>query len=125
MSKVLSCRNHPARLDLRTMAQQLQEAQVGPRTRNPSQGKPEHLCDLSLQECRDAAQSRLSRLSDAGSSEALDLLEDQWSSALQDAAAVVQQKEAELQMVSDYLQQAQTAKTSLERLKMQLDAAQR
>lgn len=82
-----------------------------------------------LQECRDAAQSRLSRLSeargaDADSSGALDLLEDKWSSAVQDAAAVVQQKEAELQMVTDYIQQTQTAKTTLERLKMQMDAAQ-
>lgn len=125
VSKVLSCRNQPARLDLRTMAQQLQEAQVGPRTRSPSEDKPQRLRDLSLQDCRDAAQSRLSRLSDAASSDALDLLEDQWSSALQDAAAVVQQKEAELQMVSGYLQQAQTARTSLERLQTQLDAARR
>lgn len=44
VSKVLSCRNHPARLDLRTMAQQLQEAQVGLRTRSLSAGKPEHGC---------------------------------------------------------------------------------
>lgn len=84
---------------------------------------------IYLQECRDAAQSWLSRLSeargaDADSSDALDLLEDKWSSAVQDAAAVVQQKEAELQMVTDYIQQTQTAKTSLDRLKMQLDAAQ-
>lgn len=51
-------------------------------------------------------------------------MEDKWSAALQDAATVVLQKEAELQMVRDYGQQTQTAKTTLERLEMQLDAAQ-
>lgn len=34
VSKVLSCKNHPAKLDLTAMAQQLQEAQVGLTTRN-------------------------------------------------------------------------------------------
>lgn len=80
------------------------------------------------QECRDAAQSRLSGLSearaaDADSSDALDLMEDRWSAAVLDAAAVVQQKEAELQLVTDYTQQSQSAKTTLERLKTQLGAA--
>lgn len=81
------------------------------------------------QECRDAAQSRLTRLSEAraagaDSSDVLDLMEDKWSDALQDAAAVIQQKEAELQLVTDYNQQSQSAKTTLESLKMQLGDAQ-
>lgn len=32
VSKVLSCKNHPIKLELTAMAQQLQEAQVGLRT---------------------------------------------------------------------------------------------
>lgn len=51
-------------------------------------------------------------------------MEDKWSAAVQDAAAVIQQKEAELQLVTDYNQQSQSAKTTLESLKMQLGAAQ-
>lgn len=31
VSKVLSCKNHPIQLELAAMAEQLQEAQVGPR----------------------------------------------------------------------------------------------
>ncbi|TNM95726.1 hypothetical protein fugu_016809 [Takifugu bimaculatus] len=107
VSKVLSCKNHPIRLEVTAMAQQLQEAQ----------------------ECRDAAQSRLTGLSearaaDADGSDDLDLMEDKWSAALQDAAAVIQQKEAELQLVTDYNQQSQSVKTTLESLRMQLGAAQ-
>lgn len=42
VSKVLCWKNHPARLDLTAMAQQLQEAQVGLGTRKGFGNKREH-----------------------------------------------------------------------------------
>lgn len=44
VSKVLSCKNQPAKLDLTAMAQQLQEAQVGLRTRKCFANNQEHGC---------------------------------------------------------------------------------
>lgn len=44
VSKVLSCKNQPAKLDLMAMAQQLQEAQVGLTTRSCFANKREHGC---------------------------------------------------------------------------------
>lgn len=80
-----------------------------------------------LQECQDAAQAQLSMFSqmsraDAEGNEDLDLMEDKWSSAVQDAAAVVQGKEAKLQVVTEYSQQTQAAKTTLERMMAEQDA---
>uniref|UniRef100_A0A3P9M5V6 Si:dkeyp-77c8.3 n=1 Tax=Oryzias latipes TaxID=8090 RepID=A0A3P9M5V6_ORYLA len=46
-----------------------------------------------------------------------------WSSAAQDAAAVIQNKEVQLQLVMDYCRQIQAAKTTVERLTAELDAA--
>lgn len=54
--------------------------------------------------------------------DALELLEDRWCAALQDAAAVIQSKEAQLQMVTDHCRQTQAFKTTLERLTAELDA---
>lgn len=48
VSKVLSCKNQPAKLDLTAMAQQLQEAQVGLTTRSCFANKREHVFILSL-----------------------------------------------------------------------------
>lgn len=68
--------------------------------------------------------SLLSQLrgADAENKDALEHVEDRWSSAVQDAAAVVQTKEAQLQMVNDYCRQNEAAKTTLERLTAELDA---
>lgn len=80
-----------------------------------------------MQECRDAAQLQLSAVSqlreaDAADEHGLDLLEDQWGGVVQDAAAVVRTKEAQLQLVSDYCAQTRSARTELEQLAAELDA---
>lgn len=49
-------------------------------------------------------------------------MEDQWSTAVQDATTVIQSKEAELQLVTDYIRQTQAAKTTVQRLTAQLEA---
>ncbi|XP_042357130.1 nesprin-2-like isoform X2 [Plectropomus leopardus] len=105
VSKVLSCKNHPAELNPTAMAQQLEEAQ----------------------ECRETAQAQLSWLTQLKGAvpenkEALEHVEDQWSTAVQDTTAVIQSKEAQLQLVTDYCTQTQAAKTTLERLTAELDA---
>uniref|UniRef100_A0A3B4TNG0 Si:dkeyp-77c8.3 n=1 Tax=Seriola dumerili TaxID=41447 RepID=A0A3B4TNG0_SERDU len=46
----------------------------------------------------------------------------QWSTAVKDAAAVIQSKEAQLQLVTDYCRHTQRAKTTMERQTAQLDA---
>uniref|UniRef100_A0A3Q0RQN8 Si:dkeyp-77c8.3 n=1 Tax=Amphilophus citrinellus TaxID=61819 RepID=A0A3Q0RQN8_AMPCI len=51
-------------------------------------------------------------------------LEDQWSNAAQDAANVIQSKETQLQVVTDYCQQIQTAKTTVDKTTAELDAVQ-
>uniref|UniRef100_A0A3B3BFH2 Si:dkeyp-77c8.3 n=1 Tax=Oryzias melastigma TaxID=30732 RepID=A0A3B3BFH2_ORYME len=43
-------------------------------------------------------------------------------SAVQDAAAVIQNKEVQLQLVTDYCRQIQAAKTTVDRLTAELDA---
>ncbi|KAM6917369.1 nesprin-2-like [Lycodopsis pacificus] len=105
VSKFLSCKNYPAELNPTAMAQQLEEAQ----------------------ECRETAKAQVALLSllrgaDAENKDALEHMEDQWSTAVQDAAAVVQSKEAQLQLVNDYCRQTQAAKTTLQRLTAQLEA---
>uniref|UniRef100_A0A3Q1HP31 Si:dkeyp-77c8.3 n=1 Tax=Acanthochromis polyacanthus TaxID=80966 RepID=A0A3Q1HP31_9TELE len=80
-----------------------------------------------VQECREAAQAQVSSLSqvrsaDSESSKALEYLEDQWTTAAQDAAAVIQNKEAQLQLVTDYCDQIQAAKTLLENQAAELEA---
>lgn len=61
------------------------------------------------------------RGADVEKREALEHVEDQWSTAAQDAAAVIQSKEAQLQLVNDYCSQTQAAKTKLEKLTEELD----
>lgn len=80
-----------------------------------------------MQECRDTAQAQVSMLSqvreaDAENRDDLELMEDKWCAAVQDVAAVIQSKEAQLQVVTDHCRQTQAVKTTLERLTAQLDA---
>ncbi len=60
--------------------------------------------------------------SDAENREALELVEDKWCTAVQEAAAVIQSKEALLQVVTDHCRQTQAAKATMERLTAELDA---
>ncbi len=62
------------------------------------------------------------RGADTENRDALEHVEDRWSTAVQDAAAVIQSKEAQLQVVTDYCKQTQAAKTTLERLTAELDS---
>ncbi|GLD71901.1 nesprin-2, partial [Lates japonicus] len=104
VTKVLSCKNCPAELSPTAMAQQVEEAQ----------------------QCRETAEAQLSLLqlrgADAENKNTLEHVEDQWRTAAQDAAAVIQSKEAQLQLVNDYSRQTQTAKTTMERQTVELDA---
>ena len=54
--------------------------------------------------------------------EALELMEVKWVAAVQDAAAVIQSKEAQLEEVTDYCAQTQTVQTTLDRLRAELDS---
>lgn len=78
------------------------------------------------QECREAALAQVSLLSKQRratdvSSDAADLMEDQWRCTAQDLDAVIQKKEAQLQLVTDYSQHVQEARTSLDELRKELD----
>lgn len=66
--------------------------------------------------------SQVSR-ADAENRDSLELAEDKWRAAVQDAASVVQNKEAQLQEVTDHCRQTLTVTTMLERLTADLDAA--
>lgn len=79
-----------------------------------------------IQECENTAQAQaksLSRLkeSEPENAEALELMEDKWSAAAQDAAAVVQSKELQLQDVANHCQQAQALTNDLEELTAKLE----
>lgn len=77
-----------------------------------------------MQECENKAQAQaksLSRLREAENSEALELMEDKWSAAAQDAAAVVQSKESQLQEVTNHCRQTQEIKDGLEELMAELE----
>ncbi|XP_013765128.1 nesprin-2-like [Pundamilia nyererei] len=81
------------------------------------------------QECREAALAQVALLSQlrgavAENRDTLEHLEDQWSSAAQDAANIIQSKEAQLQMVTDYCQHIQTAKNAVDKATAELDALQ-
>uniref|UniRef100_A0A3Q3EAU0 Si:dkeyp-77c8.3 n=1 Tax=Labrus bergylta TaxID=56723 RepID=A0A3Q3EAU0_9LABR len=75
------------------------------------------------QQLEEAQVSLLSqmRLADAENTDALQQLEDQWSTAIQDAAAIIQSKEAQLQDVTDYCRQTKAVETTLEKLTAELD----
>ncbi|XP_005948911.2 nesprin-2 isoform X4 [Haplochromis burtoni] len=107
ISKLLNCKNRSAELSPTAMAQQVEEAQ----------------------ECREAALAQVALLSQlrgavAENRDTLEHLEDQWSSAAQDAANIIQSKEAQLQMVTDYCQHIQTAKNAVDKATAELDALQ-
>ena len=74
-----------------------------------------------------AQMSLLSQLRGAGAEDGdvLEPVEDRWSAATQDAAAVVQSKEAQLQLVNEYCRQTQIARTTMERQTAELDAVKR
>lgn len=50
-----------------------------------------------------------------------DVLERQWNVAAQEAADIIQIKEEQLQLVTDYCKQIQTARDTLEKQKVELD----
>lgn len=82
-----------------------------------------------IQEWRAAALAQVALLSQlrgpvAENRDTLEHLEDQWSSAAQDAANIIQSKEAQLQMVTDYCQHIQTAKNAVDKATAELDALQ-
>lgn len=83
-----------------------------------------------VQECRESAQAQVAWLfqlrgADAENRDTLELVEDQWCTAAQDAAAVSQSKESQLQVVTEYCRQTQAAKTTLEGLTAELDAVRK
>lgn len=79
-----------------------------------------------VQRCREMAQEQVSSLSQqrgADDGESRDMLvysQDQWSTAAQDAAAVIQSKEAQQQLVTDYCRQTQRAEATLDTQTAQL-----
>lgn len=82
-----------------------------------------------IQECREAALAQVALLSQLRGAvvenrDTLEHLEDQWSSAAQDAANIIQSKEVQLQMVTDYCQHIQTAKNAVDKATAELDALQ-
>lgn len=81
---------------------------------------------LGLQESENKAQAQAKSLcrlreAEAENSEALELMEDKWSAAAQDAAAVVQSKESQLQEVTNHCRQTQEIKDGLEELMAELE----
>lgn len=83
--------------------------------------------EFTPQECRELFNLQLSKFSelkeaDAANMDALEHLEDKWSTAAQDAAAVVQIKEAQLQLVADYCKQFETVKITVDSLTADMDA---
>ncbi|XP_075304834.1 nesprin-2-like isoform X3 [Odontesthes bonariensis] len=104
VSKVLSLKNCPAELSPTAMARQVEE----------------------VQEYRGLAQlqvSLFSQLKEAGAEngDSLEHLVDQWKTAAQDGAAVIQSKEAQLELVTDYCRQIQTVKSTMDKLTTELD----
>lgn len=63
------------------------------------------------------------READADGSDALENLENRWSAAARDAAAVVRDKVDQLQLVQDFWRQNLKAKTTLESLAAELDVS--
>lgn len=79
-----------------------------------------------IQECEETAEAQAKSLcrlkeSEAENGEALELMEDKWSAAAQDAAAVVQSKESQLQEVTNHCRHTQELKDDLEHLTAELE----
>lgn len=65
------------------------------------------------------------REAQAESGEALELMEDKWSAAAQDAAAAVQSKEWQLQEVTNHCRRTKELKDDLEDLTAELETLNR
>ncbi|XP_030628013.1 nesprin-2a [Chanos chanos] len=102
--RVLSCRYHPAQINPVLMTQQLQEAQC--------------LRQLVMEQVSALSQHDASKYP---SSTASQCLEGRWSAALLDASATVQIKEAQLQQVTQYQQETQTIRDTLQSLEIELE----
>lgn len=131
VSNLLSWNNRSAELHLAPMRQRVTEAEVRLEIRasvtllkmNTSPVLPRR-----VQKCRDVARERAAvlrrqREADADGSDALENLENRWSAAARDAAAVVQDKVDQLQLVQDFWRQNLKAKTTLESLAAELDVS--
>ncbi|KAK3542505.1 hypothetical protein QTP86_027710 [Hemibagrus guttatus] len=101
--RILKCQYKPAQLSTELMSQQLQEAV------SCKQYIEEQLASQS--QCRGSGLSQLSQS-----------MTERWSSALLDATAIVQVKEAQLQQVTQYHQQIQAIQDTLQELEEELDS---
>ncbi|KAJ8290335.1 hypothetical protein GJAV_G00011550 [Gymnothorax javanicus] len=103
--RVLNCQNRPAQLDPSAMTQQVEEAE----------------------DCRQCTQEQLAafsrmRESEGWNSGAAQRAEGRWSAALSEATTLVQAKEAQLQLVTQYHKQTLAAKAIQEKLEAELEA---
>ncbi|XP_028994248.1 nesprin-2-like isoform X3 [Betta splendens] len=103
ISKVLTYKSRPAELNPSALAQQIEEAQ----------------------QCGESVQAQLSLFSQLSRADAVEHVETQWKDAAQHVAAVIQSKEAQLQLLTDYCTQTQTARTTVDRQTAEVDALKR
>ncbi|XP_035985169.1 uncharacterized protein LOC118558730 [Fundulus heteroclitus] len=101
-SNVLCIKNSPTELNPKAMAQQVEEVQQ----------RSELQLSL-LQQLREA---------NAQKKDVLEDLENQWGILAKDTAAVIQIKEAQLQLVADYCRHRETAKKKMDQLNAELEA---
>ncbi|XP_036006871.1 nesprin-2-like [Fundulus heteroclitus] len=101
-SNVLCIKNSPTELNPKAMAQQVEEVQQ----------RSELQLSL-LQQLREA---------NAQKKDVLEDLENQWGILAKDTAAVIQIKEAQLQLVADYCRHRETAKKRMDQLNAELEA---
>lgn len=85
---------------------------------------------LGVQQCGQAVQAQLSLFSqlsgtDASNTEATEHVEKQWSDAAKDVAAVIQSREAQLQLLTSYCTQTREAKATIDRQTAELEALTR
>ncbi|KAM4723418.1 nesprin-2 [Anableps anableps] len=104
-STVLRIKSSPTDLNPKAMAQQVEEVQQG----------------LGLAQLQISMPPQL-READPERGEVLEEHKDQWVAMAQDAAAVIQIKEAQLQLVADYCRHRATAKTMMDQLIAEVDA---
>ncbi|XP_046692457.1 nesprin-2-like isoform X2 [Silurus meridionalis] len=98
--RILKCRYHPAQLSTELMNQQLQEAE----------------------NCRQYVADQLASRSQHGGSGLCQSMAERWSSAMLEATATVQIKEAQLQQVTQYHQQIHALQDTLQELEEELDS---
>ncbi|XP_015230408.1 PREDICTED: nesprin-2-like isoform X2 [Cyprinodon variegatus] len=102
-SNVLHIKNSPTDLSLEAMQQQVEELQKG----------------LELSKLQSSLLPQLGE-ADAIRGNVLEDLEDQWATVAEEAAAAIQIKEAQLQLVADYCRQRATAKMMLNGLNAEI-----